>query len=752
MIRHSQSLVRALFAALFTYLLAGGATFNGVILPEFKELTLGWIALLALAWLLVRWRRGWVWHRTTLDGVILLWAFSFAVSLLANAEIWRRIAIGLWYMSLYIVVWYVLHDLLANSVVSRKMLMDGLLIGGVIVLYFAYRQLVTVVAAQPDLLVALTLLPRPVGTIGNPNSLGGFLVVLIPFVIARLLLITHRPVRYLLGIYAFFALILLMLSASRGAWVGTAAGLTVWVLLFLAQRQMLSVQRLRMWWQTLAGRHRAIIVVLGTGIIIGMFIAGAIFVRSFSEPGRETAWRFGIYDAAVRLFLEKPVFGHGLFTFGRGLARMQSMPPETAHSHAHDIPLQVAAEQGIVGLLALVITVFVLIRALRHNWVLTCGRNQTMMGGVFASVTAFGVHQLTDIPAMMPAVALSGLLALVLAVAPLSPTPMIAGWKRLTYSWGIPLLCLAVLVTGFWSTAIYREYVSLLRDGLQSENFRSAAENMQPVIDADPSLALYHLEQGELFGLAASRGDLDAAREGIAAYERFIALEPNYAVAWANKAALHWQLGEQEQGIEAMQRAVDLAPRSWQLAFNLGVYLEVAGDTDKAKEVYEQVFFTLYPCSSPIPPEWEDTPLRREVLASRHLTCINEAPRDRVSLIVIQAIGQLETSNGEEIESLLNQAQQLAVSGQDHAWLHLGRARLALYDGDDATAENELDSARALSQRGFLDNDFIEGINIAHTQYLRTAIQRLFLPQVYFPTTDPLLLRLIDETATLLSS
>jgi hypothetical protein len=309
-----------------------------------------------------------------------------------------------------------------------------------------------------------------------------------------------------------------------------------------------------------------------------------------------------------------------------------------------------------------------------------------------------------------------------------------------------------VLVTGFWSTAIYKGYVSILRDGVQSGNFRSAAENMQAMINADPSLAIYHLEQGELFGLAASRSDLEAARNGISAYERFIALEPNYAVAWANKAALHWQLGEQAQGIEAIQRAVELAPRSWELAFNLAVYLEVAGETGRAREVYQTAFFSLYPCTSPIPPEWEDTPLRREILASRQIPCMDEASRNTVSFIVLQAIAEVEMNNREDIVSLLNRAQQLAVSGQDHAWLHLGLARLAHDDGDDATAENELNLARQLSQRGFLDNDFIEGINIAHSQYLRSAIQRLFLPQVYFPTTDPLLLRMIDETANLLSS
>jgi hypothetical protein len=106
----------------------------------------------------------------------------------------------------------------------------------------------------------------------------------------------------------------------------------------------------------------------------------------------------------------------------------------------------------------------------------------------------------------------------------------------------------------------------------------------------------------------------------------------------------------------------------------------------------------------------------------------------------------LEVSDSESAAQLIDEAAQQAITIQDQAWLHLGRARVAQFNGDDLEAQREIESAHSLLEHGLLDIDYVEGINIAHSQYLRAAIQRLFLPQVYFPTSDPLLLRLIEET------
>ncbi|MBC7813611.1 MAG: hypothetical protein H7175_20815, partial [Burkholderiales bacterium] len=149
------SLTRAIVIAMSVYLIVIGATFNGIVFPEFKMLTLGALSLLGAAWLWSRWRGGWRWHRMALDGVMLLWALAFGLSLLANGEAWRRIVVGLWFVGMYIITWYALQDLLANGRLRRETLVDGLLVGGVMVMIFGFMQL------QGGL--ARGELPRPVG-------------------------------------------------------------------------------------------------------------------------------------------------------------------------------------------------------------------------------------------------------------------------------------------------------------------------------------------------------------------------------------------------------------------------------------------------------------------------------------------------------------------------------------------------------------------------------------------------------------
>src|SRR5690606_16286306 len=107
-----------------------GGTFNGLVEPRFRLLSLAGLALLLAAWLLARWRGGWRWHRTPLDAAVVLWALAFGLSLLTNLDAWRRIAIGLWYMGLYAGVWFLLLDLLANRRLARAGLVDALLLAG----------------------------------------------------------------------------------------------------------------------------------------------------------------------------------------------------------------------------------------------------------------------------------------------------------------------------------------------------------------------------------------------------------------------------------------------------------------------------------------------------------------------------------------------------------------------------------------------------------------------------------------------
>ncbi|MEO8610816.1 MAG: O-antigen ligase family protein [Chloroflexota bacterium] len=746
----------------FCYAIAIGTTFNGVLTPDFHVPTLVMTALIVVAWLLVHWRRGWVWHRTPLDGVMLLWIAAFGLSLVANLESWRRISIGLWYMSAYIGVWYMLHDIIANEGVSRETLVDGLLICGLIVLIFGFVQSRDWFLNTLPLMLSRVMpfgLPRPVSTLGNPNALANFLVVIIPFAMVRTVSARLTLGRIVMGLYSLAALFLLFLTYSRGAWIGTAAGIGIWGILLLAQHDMLSRQAFRAWWVEQKLLTRVLTFVASGVSVIAVAIVLIIFLRSFSEGGRTTGLRTDIYKTAITMFSEKPLTGYGLFTFGRGLVRLQSVPPTTPHSHAHDTPLLIAAELGIPGLLALFSTLGVMVWAARRNWHDMTNRQRALLSGAASAVVAFAVHELTDIPATTPAIVFAGLVALALMMTSVKPVPLASRLRRIEHPFAMAGLWIVLLISGFWTSKLYTDYVNALLYAIKSDDFRGAAAQMQPVIDADPSLNLYYKEQGLLYGLAANDGDVDAARQGIIVYEKFVSHEPDYAIVWANLATLQWGLGDQDAGFQSMQRAVTLAPEGWQLAVSLGQYADALGKTEVAKQAYEQAI-EVYPDSSLLPEleKFRQDDVKLNVNARMALLLSDDKVEQAANLWaenpqptgvitdIMDALLALAQKDRTRAENDLSKAAEIASGDAEQEWVHLGRARLAQFDGDTDTANSELDLTRSLMNHGIFEGDFVDGLSVAYAQFLSLGFPRQFLPQVYFPVEDAVFLYLVNHT------
>ncbi len=762
MAKRSDFLALALLTIVFSYGITIGASFNGILDPKISFISLVMMALLVVVWTFVHWQSGWKWYRTSLDSVFLLWVLAFAVSLIANTDVWRRIAIGLWYMALYIGVWYVLHDLIANRAVRREVIIDALLIAGFVIVLFGFVQLqswLRQVVTSGQFLAP----PRPVSVFGNPNFLSDFLIVLTPLTLSRLVGARGRPPRILLSMYVLLQLVLLFLTDSRGAWIGIAAGLVVWAGMATARNGRVTRATVSDWWQK---QSIAIKGALVAGIVVGLVVmaaVSAIFVRSFSNPGRAVGSRTQIYAAAIELFKEKPLTGQGLFTFGRGLVSLPGINPDKPHSHAHDAPLHIAAELGVLGLAALVVTLFVGYRTTQTNWRLSTARERLLLAGAVSAVVAFGVHQLTDIPAMMPAIALTGLIALVLALAPKQPELVNATWAKTGHPIEMIGLWVVLLIAGYWSSGIYTNYVAILSDASKTGKYQQDADRMNAVIATDPQLSLYDMQQGFLYGMAASNGDLNAARLGIAAYERFIQLDPGYAVVWANLAALKWQVGEQDEATTDIQRAILLDSVEWNYQLLLAQFATAMGKPDVADSAYREALrlypdASLYTELSPFVVANPSAVDQTKLTVAAHTIWLVEhgdvegaetvwkgTPLTVAPSYVIQSILAMAKNDADGAASALAQAEKLAVSPVEQAWVHVGKARLAKLIGNSALVTDELAAARAALAKDPLAADDETLTNIAYAQFLQVTIERQYLPQVNY-RKDPVLLYLLANT------
>lgn len=170
---------------------------------------------------------------------------------------------------------------------------------------------------------------RIVGTLGNPNILGGYLLMILPFVIiSRLYYSWFLSVKLFV---AFLIIITIFLTGSRGALAGLF-GMGV----FFCYMKSKHV------WQRIA--------------IIGVFILLSLFFFVLIPQQRASIWdnRTVIWSYGAQAFFRSPLIGYGQENFELVFPRERRMKVD----NAHNIFLEAAISSGIIGLMLFIAIIF----------------------------------------------------------------------------------------------------------------------------------------------------------------------------------------------------------------------------------------------------------------------------------------------------------------------------------------------------------------------------------------------------------
>ncbi|HLF93080.1 MAG TPA: O-antigen ligase family protein, partial [Planctomycetota bacterium] len=198
-----------------------------------------------------------------------------------------------------------------------------------------------------------------VSTEGNSNYSGALAGMLIPL-LAALTAAGRR--RWLWGLSAAALLALLLLSESRGGWLGAVAGTGV------AAGALL--------WKRLPGARAAVVAIVCL-VAIPLALQGR---RQLSEARSDgVTFRIEAWKGALRMMSDRPILGAGPGNFAVEYPPYRSeVEFRASHAHApagtfkevedaHSIWAQAAAETGSVGLLALLLMVYVAARLWRYH-------------------------------------------------------------------------------------------------------------------------------------------------------------------------------------------------------------------------------------------------------------------------------------------------------------------------------------------------------------------------------------------------
>jgi O-antigen ligase len=172
----------------------------------------------------------------------------------------------------------------------------------------------------------------------DPNIYGRFLALAMVLVAAALLWARER--RVVLGCAAALAVLWagLVPSLSESSFAALALGLAVLAGLRWSWRPVLAA----------AGGLAVVAVV----VVFAAPSAVGIETHSFAKLNASTSGRAELIRGGAGLWREAPVLGHGSGSFAERYRRREHLLSPRSPAESHTIPVTVAAEQGVVGLVA----------------------------------------------------------------------------------------------------------------------------------------------------------------------------------------------------------------------------------------------------------------------------------------------------------------------------------------------------------------------------------------------------------------
>ncbi len=546
-------------------------------------------------WLLGRWRRRADWPRTVADGPLLAWLAAVSLSTLFSTDL-RTGLYGAWEALIWALLLWLLVD--ANRCGRQALLWQvTYLVGGVVCLigaaellawYFGWPLLPVFQQGWPAI-GGTGLLPptwhRLGLALGNVTALSAYMALLIPPAICFLAATRRQETRLALLFWLTAAAGVLFLSLSRGGFL--ALGVSLPFLLVGATRS--PAVRRRFFWAAGGGRRRSLglLLVVIPGVI-GLGAVGVVGAARLAEHGSGDAVRIDLWRSALEMVRQDPLTGVGPAAFGRELRIYRQ--PLLARDHittAHNLYLNVAAEMGLPGLLALVWLLGVLARSWWRRWrTLVPGRPEWWRHlGIGAALAGLAAQFLVD-TFVEPAVLLPAAFLVAQVLEPVSPENR-AGARPRRRLWMGALAILTLAGAGLaWDMGGYVRFAQGLAWTRRNEVAR-ALSAVEQARQHDPGMGLYSCHAGYLYGLQAAGKWEGALGTALERYRE--CLDPLPVPGWLdslNRSALLWQAGKGAEARTLIRQTTAQTPLEWLPWFNRGLWAEQSGDQQEAVMAY----------------------------------------------------------------------------------------------------------------------------------------------------------------------
>lgn len=289
----------------------------------------------------------------------------------------------------------------------RRLALSVILASGFLVALYGILQAASIEILPRDFIRADWV--GPFSTIGNPIFLGSYLLLLIPLPLYFLQDSSRWKKMLLLSLSLFFTAAL-VLTGSRGAWIGLAAMLLFFLFTGKNQKLLLAAFSVLM----------ILLVCLLFTVNLGGINLWERLKASFNfDPQNTFMNRLYIWSRALPSILRYPVFGWGPDSFGVAFPQFSYQESLMLFNNgyayvdkAHNDLIQVAVTLGIAGLLAylaFLVRLFSLIYSGRHSDSLSIYTLPALFGYLVSLELSFSVVSVAPLFWALAGISVGGL-------------------------------------------------------------------------------------------------------------------------------------------------------------------------------------------------------------------------------------------------------------------------------------------------------------------------------------------------------
>jgi len=405
---------------------------------------------------------------------------------------------------------------------------------------------------------------RVFATFGNPVFLGGFMALALPLQVTVAIGEPKVAWRVAGWVGSALSLFVLVATATRSAWIAVAIEIVVLAILLARKR---------------VGPGREGAVIMGAGVVaVALFVVSRLrsgdavlnvverFTSLFTGGDGSTDERWLVGQSALKAATSKWFTGYGPGRFEVAFRQFRSAEhaasfPAGAFSDAHSAPLQIAATTGVVAALSwLVAVIWPIVTSFKHVASREGGQQRIVLAGVWTASLGYALFLGVGIsvvgataPMWVALAALAGLSARSASRAP--------GRWFAAVGWTLVAASVAVAV---WSAMLFAADNRFVHARSQVRGI----EPGDPAVTTAAAIRLSPLDIRYRQELPSVLVGVDDATARATALEA-LGVEPDDVTTLMLLGEAESALGNKEEAVRVVRRALTLAPNDPLVAFQL---------------------------------------------------------------------------------------------------------------------------------------------------------------------------------------